>query len=92
MSKDIDFNKYRKRIVSRLPIFTQAVFSFRNKSYYGHGLHYDLEKRLGKVITMAQDIDFLYHPDSFINRMIFKITVSSLARDITRIKFELGEI
>lgn len=95
LRNDKEFDSYRNRIVSRLPMYAELVFSFRGVGYMGCGFHYDLEKKLGIVISMSQNVSRLYSADKkkrIMNRILFRVIVMELSRNIVRIMIEKGKL
>lgn len=74
------FEKWRQRVIERLPTLATRVFALREKFYMGCGFHWGLEKELGTVISRLNNYDENYYhgQEGISNRVILEVTVEGL--------------
>lgn len=79
-----EFHKWRGRVVAKLPDLAARVFALRGKAYPGHGFHYYMEARLGRVISGVTDPTRmpLGTQERIAERLILQIVVEELFRDL----------
>lgn len=75
---------WRAKVAKHLPKLASRVFALRGKMYSGYGCHYDIERRLGKVISFVNDRN---NRLDFTEIMIDEILFEELLRDIIRAEF-----
>ncbi|QRE77361.1 hypothetical protein [Methylobacterium aquaticum] len=84
-------SEWMDRLSKGLPELAARVFALRGELYMGCGFHWSLESRLGRVITIATNVDAdVWHgKNAFANRIVDKVVVNQFYKDVARIEASL---
>jgi hypothetical protein len=76
-----DHYAWRKRVNDALPDLARRVFNLRSGGYYGVGMHHSLERKLGRVLTMANEFEMeLAHYIPATDQLVYEELVDTLRR------------
>jgi hypothetical protein len=78
------YRRWEKRVDKQIPNLATRVFALREKMYPGWGFHYEMEKRLGKIIYELNNYDDC--PQDWkkiaMRRLVMEVIVSGLFEDV----------
>lgn len=75
------FSEWRKRVNKRLPGIAARIFALREVAYSGFGYHWELERRLGNIISLINDYDRIYH---ITDQVGIEVSVYMLFKDVDK--------
>lgn len=92
LKRDREYEEWVKKQLVIIPELASRVFALRNKPYMGCGFHYDMEKRLGDVISRLNNVDYYQNPNEiFMFRICTEVLLKALLKSVAEAEASLKE-